>query len=106
VISITTGSVASGGSSAEALFWISRRRSLTRLSKRRSDSSSKRTRMDDTPSRLDEETKRMSLTCLIASSSGPVSSRSTSSAEAPGSAVMMLTQLKLISGSCARGMVR
>ena len=62
--------------------------------------------MDDTPSRLDEELKRMSLTCLIASSSGPVRSRSMSSAEAPGSAVTMLTQLKLISGSCARGMER
>ena len=45
----------------------------------------------------------MSFTCAMASSSGEVSSCSTSSADAPGKTVTMFTQLKLISGSCARG---
>jgi hypothetical protein len=40
----------------------------------------------------------------MASSRGPVISSSMSSAEAPGRVVTMLTQLKLISGSWARGM--
>ena len=65
--------------------------------------SRKRTRIEDTFSRLFDTTKRMSATCLMASSSGWVTRRSTSSAEAPGSTVVMFTQLKLISGSCSRG---
>ena len=65
--------------------------------------SSKRTRMVEIPSRLLEETKRTSETLRIASSSGWVTSFSTSSAEAPRNGVVMLIQLKLISGSCSRG---
>jgi hypothetical protein len=48
----------------------------------------------------------MSATPLIASSSGLVTRFSTSSAEAPGSTAVTMTQLKLISGSCSRGIVR
>ena len=103
VISTTCGSVASSGNSSEALFWISRRRSAMRLSNSRSDNSLKRTRIEDRFSRLDEDTYLMSFTCAMASSSGEVSSCSTSSADAPGRTVMIFTQLKLISGSCARG---
>ncbi len=77
-----------------------------RLSKLRSEISWKRTRIEDTDSRLLEDTNFTSLSWPIASSSGEVISCSTSSAEAPGKVVMMLTQLKLISGSCARGRVR
>jgi hypothetical protein len=106
VISITCGSLASDGSSLLALFWISRRRSLMRLSKVRSSMSRKRTSIETMFSRDEDITKRMSATPLIASSSGLVTRFSTSSAEAPGSTVVTVTQLKLISGSCSRGIVR
>jgi hypothetical protein len=106
VISVTSGSLASGGSSDFDLFWISRRRSFIRLSKLRSEISRKRTRIVEMFSRDVEITKRTSATPLMPSSSGLVTSRSTSSALEPGSAVIMLTQLKLISGSCSRGIVR
>ncbi|MCY1377900.1 hypothetical protein D9M69_654970 [compost metagenome] len=105
VISRIIGSLASRGSSLVALFWISRRRSAMRLSKVRSLISRKRTSMLEMFSRELEMTKRTSATPLIASSSGFVTSRSTSSALAPGSTALTLTQLKLISGSCSRGMV-
>ena len=103
VISSTTGSLACAGSSVDAAFWISRRRSFTRLSNVRSPISRKRTRMVEVFSRELDTTKRTSATPLIASSSGSVTRRSTSSAEAPGTGVTMFTQLKLISGSCSRG---
>ena len=103
VISMMRGSRASEGSSVEALFWISRRKSLMRLSKVRSLISRKRTNMLETFSRELDTTKRTSATPLMASSSGLVTRRSMSSALAPGSTVVMLTQLKLISGSCSRG---
>lgn len=102
-ISSTRGSRASSGSSALALFWISRRRSFMRLSKVRSSMSPKRTSRLETFSRELELTNRMSATPWMASSSGLVTSRSTSSALAPGSTVVTLTQLKLISGSRSRG---
>ena len=86
-----------------ARFWISRRKSFTRLSKTRSLMSVKRISIEATPSRLLEATNLMSATPLMASSSGWVTRRSTSSAEAPGSAVVTMTQLKLISGSRSRG---
>ncbi len=57
-------------------------------------------------SREFETTKRTSDTPLIAFSSGLVISRSTSSALAPGRIAVTLTQLKLISGSCSRGIDR
>ena len=75
-----------------------------RLSKVRSSISRKRTNMVETFSREVEITKRTSGTPLMPSSSGLVTKRSTSSALAPGSTVVTLTQLKLISGSCSRGM--
>lgn len=62
--------------------------------------------MIDELSRLVEDTKRMSGRVRIASSSGSVTFFSTSSAEAPGSTVFTTSQLKLISGSCSRGMPR
>ena len=105
VISRMLGSITSAGSSVLALFWISRRRSLMRLSKVRSLISRKRTRMLLTPSREVLTTKRVSCTLRMASSSGLVTRSSMSAAEAPGRAVEMFTQLKLISGSCSRGML-
>ena len=48
-------------------------------------------------------TQRISWTLRIASSSGPVTNSSTSSADAPGNTVVTIIQLKLISGSCSRG---
>ena len=104
VISRISGSRVSAGSSALALFWISRRRSLTRLSNTRTGMSRKRTRMLETPSREELTTNFTSWTLRIESSKGLVTRRSTSSAEAPGRVVVTLTQLKLISGSCSRGM--
>ena len=65
-----------------------------------------RTRIVEMFSREVDTTKRTSATPLMPSSSGLVTSRSTSSALEPGSEVTMLTQLKLISGSCSRGIVR
>ena len=103
VNSITKGSVASSGRSVLALFCTSRRRSVRRLSNRRSSMSSKRTLMSDMPSRVLLITNLTSDSPCRASSSGWVTSFSTSSAEAPGRAVNTVTQLKLISGSWARG---
>ena len=103
VISMTRGSLAASGSSLAALFWTSRRRSVMRLSNAASDSSRKRTNKLDTAGRELDCTNRMSATPRTASSSGLVTRRSTSSAVAPGRSVVMLTQLKLISGSCSRG---
>jgi hypothetical protein len=62
--------------------------------------------MIDELSRLVLDTKRMSARVRIASSSGSVTFFSTSSAAAPGSTVVTTSQLKLISGSCSRGMPR
>ena len=75
-----------------------------RLSKVRSSISRKRINMLETFSRELEITKRTSATPLMPSSIGLVIKRSTSSALAPGKTVVTLTQLKLISGSCSRGM--
>ncbi len=50
-------------------------------------------------------TNLMSGTPLMASSRGLVTRFSTSSGDAPGSTVVICTQLKLISGSCSRGMI-
>ncbi len=76
-----------------------------RLSKVRSLISRNRTSRLATFSRELLMTKRTSATPLMPSSKGLVMSRSTSSALAPGSTAVTLTQLKLISGSCSRGMV-
>ena len=105
VISRMRGSFASFGSSPLCLFCTSRRRSFMRLSKVRSSISRKRTSIVATFSRAFEITKRTSATPLMPSSSGLTIRRSTSSAVAPGNAAVMLTQLKLISGSCSRGIV-
>ncbi len=102
VISRMSGSAASAGSSSCA-FWISRRRSLTRLSKVRSSMSSKRTSTLEIDSRLLLETNLMLGMVRIASSSGSVTFFSTSAADAPGRAVVTTIQLKLIVGSCWRG---
>jgi hypothetical protein len=106
VTSVMVGSLASIGSSARALFWISRRKSLMRLSNTLVGTSSNRTRMPAMLSRAADEMKRMSDTFLIASSSGCSTRFSTSSGEAPGSTTVICTQLKLISGSCSRGRPR
>ncbi len=106
VISNTFGLSTSAGSSWSALFWTSRWRSLSRLSKVAASISWNRTRMLETFSRLVLATKRMSETLRTASSSGSVTRRSTSSAAAPGKIVVTWIQLKLISGSCWRGSCR
>ena len=77
-----------------------------RLSKVSAEISRKRTNRVATLSRLVLTTKRTSAKPLMAFSSGLATRRSTSSADAPGSGAMMLTQLKLISGSCSRAIVR
>ena len=77
-----------------------------RLSKVAAGSSWNRTSRLATPSRELESTNRMSETLLMASSIGLVTSRSTSSGFAPGNAAKTATQLKLISGSCSRGMLK
>ena len=102
VISITVGSSASLGNSS-LLFCTSRRRSLTRLSKVLLSMSLKRTRMEESPSRLVLETNLISETLRTASSSTLVMRCSTSLAEAPGKAVCTSIQLKLMVGSCSRG---
>jgi hypothetical protein len=106
VISRTSGSLASGRQFAAcALFWISRRRSFMRLSKLRSSISRKRTSIVATFSRdvrnheahvghaLDAVFQRIGDQALDLLGL------------APGNAAVMLTQLKLISGSCSRGIV-
>jgi len=106
VSSCTSGSRASAGRSLLYLLCTRRRRSVTCLSNWRSETSRKRTRMTDALSRLVDDTKRMSGRVRIASSSGSVTCFSTSSAAAPGSTVLTTSQLKLISGSCSRGIDR
>ena len=99
VISRIIDSTASLGNKS-LVFWISRRKSAIRLSNIRSSMSSKRTSKLEIFSRLLLETNFISGTPRIASSSGSVTRFSTSSALAPGNAVMIEIQLKLIVGSC------
>ena len=62
--------------------------------------------MLDTDSRLFDDMKSTFCNWRSASSSGSVIFFSTSIADAPGSTVVMMIQLKLIVGSCWRGSAR